>query len=310
MPRLFPPISYTFQKEELLEAALTHCSCTCSTDASTNGKKSQTELDNQRLEFLGDAVLDLVVSDYLFSLRPRLSEGAMSRVRACFVCESRLATIAREISLGQFLTLSEPEEISGGRDKTSVLADAMEALLGAVFLDGGHDATRKLFLELWSPYLGCAKEGLPDITDYKTALQEYTQRKGLGLPVYSLFNMRGPAHQPTFYMSVKVADYVPRTARAHSKKEAAQQAAKALLSDMLSEEEKPLDSKEISKSEELKNQVEPPKEIKETIESKEIEETEETEDTEDTEEIKDTKEAKACKTSCKKVQAKGSRDKL
>jgi ribonuclease-3 len=241
MPRLFPPISYTFQNEELLEAALTHCSCNCSSECISLEDK-QIELDNQRLEFLGDAVLDLVVSDYLFSVRPRLSEGAMSRVRSCFVCESRLASIARDISLGQFLTLSEPEEISGGRDKTSLLADAMEALLGAVFLDGGHDATKKLFLELWGPYLGCAKEGLPDITDYKTALQEYTQRKGLGLPEYSLFNMRGPAHQPTFYMSVKVGDYVPRTARAHSKKEAAQQAAKALLNDLQQENERPAEN--------------------------------------------------------------------
>jgi ribonuclease-3 len=176
-----------------------------------------------------------VVSDYLFGLQPRLSEGAMSRIRSCFVCESKLATIAREISLGQFLTLSEPEESSGGRDKTSLLADAMEALLGAVFLDGGHEATKALFLKLWEPYLSCAKEGQPDIADHKTALQEYTQRNGLGLPEYTLMNMTGPAHQPTFYMSVKVGDYIPRTAGAHSKKEAAQQAAKALLSDLLGE---------------------------------------------------------------------------
>jgi ribonuclease-3 len=238
MPKLFDPISYTFSQEKLLEAALTHCSCPCSCSAQAGPPegKGKSELDNQRLEFLGDAVLDLVVSEYLFGLSPNLSEGAMSRVRACFVCESKLASIARDINLGVHLTLSEPEEISGGRDKSSLLADAMEALLGAVFLDGGHEAVKRIFLKLWGPYLGCAKEGLPDIADHKTALQEYTKRKGLGLPVSTLDNPKGPAHQPTFFMSVSVGGSVPRTARAHSKKEAAQLAAKALLKDLEDEE--------------------------------------------------------------------------
>ncbi|MDR2338637.1 MAG: ribonuclease III [Deltaproteobacteria bacterium] len=251
MPRLFPPIAYTFKNERLLEAALTHCSCCCQGEPQRNGEKG--ELDNQRLEFLGDAVLDLVVSDYLFALRPHLSEGAMSRVRACLVCESKLATIARDISLGRFLTLSDPEESSGGREKTSLLADAMEALLGAVFLDGGHEATREIFMRLWAPYLGCAKEGQPDINDYKTALQEFTQRNGLGLPVYTLCNTRGPAHQPVFSMSVKVGDFVPRTAMAHSKKEAAQQAARELLKDLEDEAAKalaPCDGKDGGKARE------------------------------------------------------------
>jgi ribonuclease-3 len=234
MPVLFPPIGYTFQKEELLEAALTHCSCCCPHgEAHGQDGKERGELDNQRLEFLGDAVLDLVVSDHLFARRPHLSEGAMSRLRACLVCEGRLAEIARRLCLGQFLTLSDPEDNSGGRDKTSILADAVEAILGAVFLDGGHEAARELILRLWAPYLGKECEALPDITDYKTALQEHTQRHGLGLPSYSLCGTKGPAHQPTFSMSVRVGDFEPRTARARSKKEAAQLAAKALLDDIL-----------------------------------------------------------------------------
>jgi ribonuclease-3 len=245
MPRLFPPISYTFRDEALLEAALTHCSCCCPKEGSARAP-GQSELDNQRLEFLGDAVLDLVVSDYLFGLSPHLSEGAMSRVRACFVCESKLAAIARDISLGGFLTLSEPEESSGGRDKPSLLADAMEALLGAVFLDGGHGAVREIFLRLWAPYLGCAREGQPDITDYKTALQEFTQRGGLGLPAYTLRDSSGPAHQPTFSMSVRVAGYPARAAEARSKKEAAQLAAKALLADLKDAEALRVDSEAIS----------------------------------------------------------------
>ncbi|MDR2199017.1 MAG: ribonuclease III [Deltaproteobacteria bacterium] len=233
MPRAFPPISYAFRDKALLRAALTHRSSCPPQAADAVSRDGGSEPDNQRLEFLGDAVLDLVVSEYLFGLRPRLSEGAMSRVRACFVCESRLAAIARSISLGRHLVLSEPEEGSGGRDKTSLLADAMEALLGAVFLDGGQEAVKAIFLSLWAPYLGCAREGLPDITDYKTALQEHTQRHGLGLPEYTLRGALGPAHRPTFSMSVRVEGFPPRAAEASNKKEAAQRAAEALLRDIL-----------------------------------------------------------------------------
>jgi UDP-N-acetylmuramate: L-alanyl-gamma-D-glutamyl-meso-diaminopimelate ligase len=228
----FAPIQYSFKDQSLLLGALTHRSSACECQSAR-----QEEADNQRLEFLGDAVLDLFISEFLFQLRPRLSEGAMSRVRACFVCESRLAEIARSLKLGESLILSQPETMSGGRDKTSLLADALEALLGAVFLDGGAARTRELVLRLWKPYLSCAKEGKPDISDYKTELQEYTQRRGLGLPLYSLQDTRGPAHEPTFSMSVQVDGYPPQTAMAHSKKEAAQLAAKALLDALTREEE-------------------------------------------------------------------------
>jgi ribonuclease-3 len=221
-----------FRDERLLEAALTHRSCVCECFARAGGE----EHDNQRLEFLGDAVLELFISEYLFSLRPRLSEGAMSRARACFVCEGKLAEIARNIGLGEHLVISQPEDNSGGRCKSSLLADALEALLGAVFLDGGPEETRSLIMKLWSPYLSVCSESPPAISDYKTALQELTQRKGLGLPVYSLSNTVGPAHQPTFFISVRVGSRPPATAMAHSKKEAAQNAAKILLRDLMDEE--------------------------------------------------------------------------
>ncbi|MDR2611811.1 MAG: ribonuclease III [Deltaproteobacteria bacterium] len=232
MARHFPPIGYTFRDERLLQAALTHRSCVCECYVRDGGE----EHDNQRLEFLGDAVLELFISEFLFSLSPRLSEGAMSRVRACFVCEGKLAEIARGIGLGEHLVISQPEDNSGGRDKASLLADAMEALLGAVFLDGGPEETRRIVLRLWSPYISGCSESPPAIADYKTALQEFTQRKGLGLPVYTLANTVGPAHQPTFFISVKVGDQNPATAMAHSKKEAAQNAAKILLQDLMDEE--------------------------------------------------------------------------
>ena len=230
MAKFFAPINYTFQNEKLLAAALTHRSgapecCLC----------SQEEQDNQRLEFLGDSVLDLFVSEYLFSVRPKLLEGTMSKVRACFVCENRLAEIARSIKLGRHLIVSQPEHNSGGRDKNSLLADALEALLGAVYLDGGHDRAKEIILRLWKPFLSYSQTGLPEIVDYKTALQEFTQRHGMGLPIYSHCNTNGPAHNPTFFISVHIGSYQSRTAMARSKKEAAQMAAKLLLEDLMEE---------------------------------------------------------------------------
>ncbi|MDR1040585.1 MAG: ribonuclease III [Deltaproteobacteria bacterium] len=233
MTRIFTPIGYAFKDERLLKAALTHRSCVCECFIRDGGE----EHDNQRLEFLGDAVLELFISEYLFSLRPRLSEGAMSRVRACFVCEGKLAEIARDIGLGEHLVISQPEDNSGGRDKTSLLADALEALLGAVFLDGGPEETRRLIQKLWRPYLTGCSESPPAISDYKTALQEFTQRKGLGLPAYSLANTVGPAHKPTFFISVRVGAGSSAMAMAHSKKEAAQHAAKILLQELSEEED-------------------------------------------------------------------------
>ncbi|MDR2461042.1 MAG: ribonuclease III [Deltaproteobacteria bacterium] len=232
MSKYFPPIDYTFQNEALLTAALTHKS-----RAQDLALCTEEEQDNQRLEFLGDAVLDLFISDYLFHVRPKLPEGIMSRVRSCFVRENRLAEVARSIKLGKYLMISQPEDNSGGREKNSLLADALEALLGAVFLDGGPKETRKIIMKLWSPFFGCCASGEPDITDYKTALQEYTQRHGMGLPIYSLANTVGPAHHPTFFMSAQIGNLPPRTAMAHSKKEAAQLAAKALLEELNNEED-------------------------------------------------------------------------
>ncbi|MDR2350900.1 MAG: ribonuclease III [Deltaproteobacteria bacterium] len=231
MPKHFSPIGHTFLNEALLTAALTHRSkapeCDC---------RSGEEQDNQRLEFLGDAVLDLVVSEHLFRVRPKLSEGNMSRLRACFVRENRLADIARSLDLGKHLIVSQPEDNSGGRDKNSLLADALEALLGAVFLDAGHEAVKNLVQRLWEPYFVCARTGTPDITDHKTALQEYTQSRGMGLPEYSLANTVGPAHHPTFFINVRIGNRASSTAMAHSKKEAHQLAAKALLKELIEEE--------------------------------------------------------------------------
>jgi ribonuclease-3 len=245
MSKYFAPIKYTFKNRFLLIAALTHKSSAveCSLSPDTEG-------DNQRLEFLGDAVLDLIISRYLFEVLPKLSEGSMSRVRACLVCESTLADIARSIDLGRYLVLSLPEDNSGGRDKSSLLADALEAVLGAVYMDGGHDVTQNIIYTLWAPYLTFQESELPLLLDYKSSLQEYTQRRGMGLPCYQLSNTKGPAHKPTFFMSVHIGNYPPCIAMANSKKQAAQLAAKALLEELMSEENNSWDKNNNSLEEE------------------------------------------------------------
>ena len=217
-------LKYTFNNPELLTAALTHRS-------SSNGSTTRNsgEVDNQRLEFLGDSVLDLVISDILYHHEPHLKEGDMSRIRAGLVCEVRLAEVARRLHLGQSLILGPGETHGGGREKVSVLADAMEALLGAIFLDGGLDTAMDVALKLWKPYLSQPESWADILADYKTKLQEATQGQGLGIPNYELVKTTGPAHARTFTMSIYVGGEKLATTEASSKKEAEQLAAKEAL---------------------------------------------------------------------------------
>ena len=217
-------LKYTFTNPELLTAALTHRS-------SSNGSTSRNhgEVDNQRLEFLGDSVLDLVISDILYHHEPHLKEGDMSRIRAGLVCEARLAEVARRLNLGPALILGPGETHGGGREKVSVLADAVEALLGAIFLDGGLDTAIEVALRLWKPYLSQPDSWTDILADYKTKLQETTQGRGLGIPHYELIKTSGPAHARTFTMSIHVGGTKLATTEAGSKKEAEQLAAKEAL---------------------------------------------------------------------------------
>lgn len=217
-------LKYTFENPELLSAALTH--------RSTGHQRSEgdgQEIDNQRLEFLGDAVLDLIVSDILYHHEPRLSEGDMSRIRAGLVCEARLAEVARRLNLGQALTLGPGEAHGGGREKPSVLADAMEALLGAIYLDGGLEAAMDEARRLWKPYLEHPEHWEDILADFKTRLQEETQGRGLGTPHYELVDTRGPAHARLFTMAIYLGEKRIAEAEAGSKKEAEQKAAKEAL---------------------------------------------------------------------------------
>ncbi|MDR2387156.1 MAG: ribonuclease III [Deltaproteobacteria bacterium] len=182
------------------------------------------EKDNQRLEFLGDAVLDLIVAELLFMSESRKNEGDMTRSRSCLVCEARLAEVARGLDLGFRLIMAPGEQYSGGRERPSVLADAMEAVLGAIYLDGGYQKAFELVEKLWEAYVD---ESFTKIEDHKSKLQEFTQKLKLGQPKYSMLSVTGPSHNQTFTMSVGILN-LKASASGSTKKMAGQRAAREL----------------------------------------------------------------------------------
>ena len=212
-------IGHVFRDRSLLIRALTHRSFSNETEFDSN---------NQRLEFLGDAVLGLVIADSLFRKFPRSEEGALSSFLASLVNESALFEIARGLELGKYLRLGKGERLSGGRDKPSVLADAYEAVLAAVYLDGGLDAVRSVILLLHGEAIdGCEPAGLPE--DHKSRLQRLVQSEGPFRPEYVIIDERGPAHARVFEAEVSVDGTVLGQGEGRSKKEAEQQAAHAAL---------------------------------------------------------------------------------
>ena len=224
-------LKYKFENEELLRSALTHRSA-----SAHNGEgHSDGETDNQRLEFLGDAVLDLVISDFLYHHQPHLKEGDMSRIRAGLVCEARLAEVAKKLRLGEALILGPGEAHGGGRSKASVLADGVEALLGAVYLDGGLESAMDAARRLWKPYLSHPESWGDMLADFKTRLQEETQGRGFGTPDYALVDTQGPAHARLFTMAISLGGRHLAEGTAGTKKEAEQQAAREALAILKSE---------------------------------------------------------------------------
>lgn len=212
MRRLQQDIGYSFQNQEHLRRALTHPS---------------TKLpDNQRLEFLGDAVLEFCVSDMLYQKYPDLHEGELTARRAALVCERTLSVIARDLHLGDYLLMGHGEEQTGGREKPSILADAMEAVLAAVYVDGGYEAAREVIARLFrEDERLIAWRGHDD----KSSLQEYTQAHGLELPAYAIIAQSGPDHDRRFIAQVSVMGEPIATGEGNSKKAAEQAAAKAAL---------------------------------------------------------------------------------
>ncbi len=218
MKSLQQRIGYQFRDEKLLERALTHPSI------AHHGLARQK--NNQRLEFLGDAVVALVVARILYDLFPDEQEGELARRQADLVRGETLAKVATQIGLGDALKIALSEEQSGGRANPSNLEDAMEALIGAIYLDGGLQAAENFIIPLWNVL---AKNVLTAPKDAKTTLQEWAQGRGLPLPIYKLIEAAGSAHAPIFTIEVGVQGYAPASAKATSKRAAEQAAAAALL---------------------------------------------------------------------------------
>ncbi len=184
---------------------------------------------NERMEFLGDAVLDLVIAKSLYERFPGATEGALTRYKSTLVSESALAVVAQDLNLGRYLILGRGEEETHGREKPSILSDALEAVLGAVYLDRGMDTAQQVILALFADGLDTVRERSAPRGDYKTALQEWTQAKGLGLPSYRLEATDGPDHQRCYTVSVSLGGKELARGSGTSKRESERLAAAAAL---------------------------------------------------------------------------------
>ncbi len=208
-------IGYQFTTPDMLIRALTHASIS-----------SATRPDNQRLEFLGDRVLGLVMADALLGADPGASEGQLAPRFNALVRKETCADVAREVGLGDVLKLGRSEMLSGGRRKEALLGDALEALIAAVYVDGGFEAAKALVLRLWNGRIGAVDA---DARDAKTSLQEWAQARGMPPPSYSQTARDGPDHQPMFTVEVRLEDGAFESAKAGSKRVAEQCAARVLL---------------------------------------------------------------------------------
>ncbi len=215
-------IGHRFRQLELIERALTHRSL-------ANEDATGAILDNESLEFLGDAVLGFTIADLLFRRFPEYDEGQKSKVKSLLVSTTTLAKLARQLQLGDFLMLGRGEEKTGGRRKQALLADGYEAVIAAVYLDGGIEAARAFILRQFSPLVDEVRQPGFGGRDYKSSLQEYLQAHDLGLPDYQVASESGPDHRKLFQVEVRVKGEVVAQASGRSKKEAEQEAARAAL---------------------------------------------------------------------------------
>ena len=208
-------LGYQFKDEKLITEALTH-------------RSYSKNFNNERLEYLGDAVLDLIVGEYLYHLFPEAEEGILSKLRAALVNEDAFTKLAKRLNLGKYLFLSPAEENNGGREKPSILSSAFEAIIGALYLEAGFDKAKEIALKL-------IKEEYPTITpdellkDYKTTLQEITQAHFGVVPEYKLLSAKGPDHKKEFEIGVFINDKEYARAKGKSKKAAQQEGAKLTI---------------------------------------------------------------------------------
>lgn len=211
MQNLMNHLGYQFKNPALLRQALTH--------------PSMGAEDNQRLEFLGDAVLQYIMSDILYKTHPTCREGQLTHLRALLVCEAALSQVARSLHVGEALLMDKGEALTGGRDKPSVLCDAMEAILAAVYLDGGLDAARSIVQRHWPSPESVHRP----MQDSKGALQEHLQRDGGDAPTYEIIAQDGPPHDRSFQAAVYRYGVELARGTGKSKKQAEQAAALAAL---------------------------------------------------------------------------------
>ena len=221
MQELERKLNYTFRNPALLEEALSHSSY-------ANEHRAAKLHSNERLEFLGDSVLGFVTAEFLYVRHPDLPEGDLTRIRAALVCEQSLYEVARKLDLGRHLKLGRGEEAGGGRERTSILADATEAVFAAVYLDGGIGEASALIHRV---LLDAEREEVVEERrrDYKTALQELVQRQADQVLTYRMVGEQGPDHAKVFQAEVQLNGMPVGTGSGRSKKEAEQAAAKAAL---------------------------------------------------------------------------------
>lgn len=207
-------IRYEYSDRNLLETALTHSSF-------ANEHQLKKFQNNERLEFLGDAVLELVSSDVLFKSYPEKLEGTLSKTRASLVCEPALAYCARQLELGNYLKLGKGEDMTGGRDRDSILSDALEAVIGSIYLDGGLESARHFIMD----FVLNDMENTRLFHDCKTILQESIQSWSKETPVYELVDVSGPEHNRTFVMQIRLGNRILGTGSGRTKQSAGQNAA-------------------------------------------------------------------------------------
>lgn len=223
MKEIEDKIKYNFRDKELLKTALTH---------SSYSREHGTEIaHNERLEFLGDAFLDAIISAELYRMFPGKEEGFLSRTRAALVCEKSLVLQAHRVELGDHLRLGHGEEKTGGRERDSILADALEAVIGAVFIDGGYECARDMVLDIFKDAVEDAKNGKFIVQDHKTALQELLQSRGVKIEDIRYVDVEeiGPEHAKIFTVRLLIEGTAVAEGKGKSKKQAQQNAAELAL---------------------------------------------------------------------------------
>ncbi|MBI9011620.1 MAG: ribonuclease III [Clostridiales bacterium] len=214
-------LNYKFKDQSILRLALTHSSY-------ANELRDKSSDYNERLEFLGDSVLGIVISEYVYSEHPDFKEGELTKMRSKIVCESTLAEVAAELDLGEYMLFGKGEALTGGRTRRSILADAFEALIAAIYLDGGFEIVKPFIYAFMQEKIDMAEKGLI-VDDYKTHLQELIQTKKDNRIKYELMEENGPDHRKLFRTAVKLNGNVIGIGEGRSKKESEQEAAKMAL---------------------------------------------------------------------------------